>query len=146
MLQQKHNFIPVQFHQASSHLIYRALAQDGILADNQCTCFQPHLPLRSKIESTGVAAMKLDACHCSDVKACFHMMQLLQKLQYYMHLVEQSRTYETMKQLMLTVERKDRFLSVMSHELRTPLNGIIGMADAITAQHGTNLSQVWRLK
>lgn len=72
------------------------------------------------------------------------LLLLLQKLQYYMHLVEQSRTYETMKQLMVTVERKDRFLSVMSHELRTPLNGIIGMADAITSQHGTNLSQVRR--
>lgn len=57
---------------------------------------------------------------------------------------EKARNYEQLKALMLSLERKNRFMSVMTHELRTPLHGIIAMAEAVTANDQQAL-QVRRL-
>jgi signal transduction histidine kinase len=48
--------------------------------------------------------------------------------------IQKSQKYSNIKQLMLSLERKNRFLSVMMHELRTPLHCIIAMAHAVHAQ------------
>jgi signal transduction histidine kinase len=48
--------------------------------------------------------------------------------------VQKCQKYNDIKQLMLSLERKNRFLSVITHELRTPLHCIIAMTHEVDAQ------------
>ena len=61
-------------------------------------------------------------------------MLALELRDYRKRAAEKARNYAEIKALMLSLERKNRFMSVMTHELRTPLHGIIAMAEAVTAK------------
>ena len=48
---------------------------------------------------------------------------------------------ERFSELVEEAKRKERFFAAVSHELRTPLNGIIGLAEAMLAQHDRQLKK-----